>query len=45
VVTKEEAEDRSRGVPVDFILLSQPEKDLFVKLKKDYKDIKVDIEE
>jgi superfamily II DNA helicase RecQ len=40
VVTKAGSEDGSRGV-----LLSQPEKDLFVKLEKDYKDIKVDIEE
>jgi hypothetical protein len=45
VVTKEEAEDGSRGVPVDSIPLSQPEKDLFIKLEKDYKDVKVDIEE
>jgi hypothetical protein len=45
VVTEEEAEDGFRGVSIDSILLSQPEKDLFVKLKKDYKDIKVDIEE
>ena len=45
VVTEEETEDRSKGVPVDSVPLSQPEKDLFVKLKKDYKDVKVDIEE
>lgn len=45
VVTEEKAEDGSRGVPVDSIPLSQPEKDLFVKLEKDYDDVKVDIEE
>ena len=45
IVTKEEIEDRSRGVPIYSIPLLQPKKDLFIKLKKDYKDIKVDIKE
>jgi hypothetical protein len=27
------------------LLITQPEKDLFIKLEKDYKDVKVDIEE
>jgi hypothetical protein len=45
VVTKEGTEAESGGVLVDPIPLSQPEKDLFVKLEKDYKDVKVDIKE
>lgn len=44
VVTREGTEDESGRVLVNPVLLSQPENDLFVKLEKDYKDVKVDIE-
>ena len=44
IVIKEEATKEPRGVEVDPVLL-QPEKDLFIKLEKDYKVTKVDIKE
>ncbi|KAF8861004.1 hypothetical protein BDZ45DRAFT_800455 [Acephala macrosclerotiorum] len=34
-----------KGTAGGFMLLTKPEKELFVKLKKDYKDVKGDIEE
>jgi hypothetical protein len=42
VVIKEKATKEPRRVNIDPVLL-QPEKDLFLKLEKDYKDVKVDI--
>ena len=42
---EEEGSNTSGGVQVDSVQLSQPEKDLFVKLEKDFEDVKEDLEE
>lgn len=44
-VTREELDNRSREVPLYPIPLSQPEKDLFLKLEKDFEVVKGDLEE
>lgn len=41
---EEEGSNKSGGAQVDSVQLSQPEKDLFVNLEKDFEDVKEDLE-
>lgn len=45
VVTYNNAKEGFSGFSNDSALLTEPEKELFEKLEKDYKDVKCDLEE